>query len=61
MRCPACKREFQPDQSPAKPFCSERCRLVDLGRWLGEDYAVPAAPREEAIEDFVERDSDEDA
>jgi hypothetical protein len=25
---------------PAFPFCSARCRLIDLGRWLGEDYAV---------------------
>jgi endogenous inhibitor of DNA gyrase (YacG/DUF329 family) len=29
---------------PAAPFCSERCRLVDLGRWLGEDYRIPAEP-----------------
>jgi len=43
MRCPVCKREFQPDQSPAKPFCSERCRVIDLGRWLDEGYALPAA------------------
>ena len=26
----------------AYPFCSERCRLVDLGKWLGEEYRVPA-------------------
>jgi hypothetical protein len=26
-----------------RPFCSERCRLVDLGRWLGGDYRVPGA------------------
>jgi endogenous inhibitor of DNA gyrase (YacG/DUF329 family) len=37
-------------QSPAEwpqfPFCSDRCRLIDLGRWLGEDYRI-AAPRTE--------------
>ena len=45
MRCPICKREFDPaGPMVAKPFCSERCRLVDLGRWLGEDYGLPAAP-----------------
>jgi endogenous inhibitor of DNA gyrase (YacG/DUF329 family) len=32
---------------PAFPFCSARCRLIDLGRWLGEKYAVRAAAREE--------------
>jgi hypothetical protein len=25
----------------AAPFCSERCRTIDLGRWLGETYALP--------------------
>jgi len=28
--------------SEAHPFCSSRCRLVDLGRWLGEEYRIPA-------------------
>jgi endogenous inhibitor of DNA gyrase (YacG/DUF329 family) len=27
---------------PSFPFCSQRCRLIDLGRWLGENYHVPA-------------------
>ena len=31
------------DQSPW-PFCSHRCRLIDLGKWLGEEYRVPAEP-----------------
>jgi endogenous inhibitor of DNA gyrase (YacG/DUF329 family) len=26
---------------PAWPFCSDRCRLADLGRWLGEEYRIP--------------------
>jgi len=26
------------------PFCSERCHLVDLGRWLGEEYRIPGPP-----------------
>jgi len=26
------------------PFCSDRCRLVDLGRWLGEEYRIPGPP-----------------
>lgn len=28
-------------ENPAFPFCSDRCRLVDLGRWLGEEYRIP--------------------
>lgn len=41
-RCPACRRPAIPRESnPAWPFCSDRCRLVDLSRWLGEEYRIP--------------------
>ena len=39
--CPICQRQFEPSESPAMPFCSERCRQIDLGRWLREVYSVP--------------------
>ncbi len=40
--CPICKKDVPPRRdNPAFPFCSERCRLVDLGKWLGEEYRVP--------------------
>jgi len=45
-RCPVCRRAFDPDESPAMPFCSERCRLVDLGRWASEAYGLPVEPDE---------------
>jgi uncharacterized protein len=41
MRCPVCKRET--DSSPQnrhRPFCSERCQMVDLGTWASEAYSV---------------------
>lgn len=50
MRCPLCNREFDQASSPALPFCSERCRTIDLGRWLGESYGLPAIPDPEADE-----------
>jgi endogenous inhibitor of DNA gyrase (YacG/DUF329 family) len=50
MRCPICGREFESAQSTAKPFCSERCRTIDLGRWLGESYSLPVVPDPEAAE-----------
>ncbi len=40
-RCPICDKPVDPDQATAAPFCSERCRGVDLGRWLGEQYGLP--------------------
>jgi len=50
MRCPLCKREFEKSSSNALPFCSERCRTIDMGRWLGESYHVPVTPDPEADE-----------
>lgn len=40
VRCPNCGKQVARD-APAFPFCSERCRLVDLGRWLAGDYRIP--------------------
>jgi len=44
MKCPTCQRTFDSQESTALPFCRERCRLVDLGRWLGEEYGFPVEP-----------------
>lgn len=45
MKCPICRRNAPPPkENPFHPFCSERCKLVDLGKWLGEEYRVPGAP-----------------
>ena len=42
LSCPICKKAVAPrSENRAFPFCSERCRLIDLGRWLGEDYRIP--------------------
>jgi hypothetical protein len=30
--------------NPFRPFCSQRCKLIDLGAWLGQDYRIPAQP-----------------
>ncbi|HUB05410.1 MAG TPA: DNA gyrase inhibitor YacG [Myxococcales bacterium] len=50
-RCPICKREAAPRRgNPAFPFCSERCKLIDLGKWLGGDYAIASKPEEEEDE-----------
>jgi len=53
VRCPICKRLMQgqgPKEWPDFPFCSRRCRLIDLGRWLGEEYRVAPDPGDEAPE-----------
>ncbi|WP_425400827.1 DNA gyrase inhibitor YacG [Aeoliella sp.] len=44
MVCPTCKKVFARDSSDALPFCSERCRTIDLGRWLDEEHGLPSVP-----------------
>ncbi len=46
LHCPICQREFRPEDSTAMPFCSQRCRLLDLGRWLDERYGLPVEREE---------------
>jgi uncharacterized protein len=41
VKCPTCRRELDWETAPYKPFCSDRCRLVDLGAWLTEQHAIP--------------------
>lgn len=41
--CPRCERPAVADASnPWRPFCSERCKMADLGHWFAERYAIPA-------------------
>jgi len=42
--CPTCGRRFARDSSTVAPFCSERCKLVDLGRWLDGSYRLAGEP-----------------
>ena len=43
-RCPTCRAEVKPrEENPSFPFCSPRCRAVDLGRWFTGEYRVPGA------------------
>jgi endogenous inhibitor of DNA gyrase (YacG/DUF329 family) len=54
-RCPNCNREVQWQDNPFRPFCSERCQLIDLGKWVSEEYRVPGkAVPTEAVEDNEE-------
>jgi endogenous inhibitor of DNA gyrase (YacG/DUF329 family) len=48
-RCPICRRLAAPrTQNTAFPFCSPRCKQIDLGNWLDEKYRVPCADAPEA-------------
>jgi uncharacterized protein len=46
LPCPICKKNVR-FGAPDFPFCSERCRLIDLGKWADEEYKIsePASPQ----------------
>jgi endogenous inhibitor of DNA gyrase (YacG/DUF329 family) len=59
QRCASCKRPVPPrEENPAFPFCSPRCRALDLSRWFTGSYTV--ASREPAPENALERPSADD-
>lgn len=42
IKCPTCQQSTWWQDNPHRPFCSRRCRLLDLGCWVEEEYRVPA-------------------
>lgn len=46
LTCPTCRRIVDPDVTPAMPFCSPRCKLIDLGEWLDEQVGIPLQPED---------------
>ncbi len=46
-QCPVCNAAVSLETTPSVPFCSDRCRLIDLGRWLEEGYGVPHVARQD--------------
>ncbi len=51
IKCPVCKKDAIWQGNPFRPFCSERCSLIDLGKWADEKYSVePEEGKEEREE-----------
>lgn len=40
IKCPICGKETEWENNKYRPFCSERCKLIDLGYWVSEDYSI---------------------
>ncbi len=61
VRCPICKKAVN-KTAPNFPFCSERCRTIDLGKWASGSYVIssPVTDAEELIQDFTPEDQDRD-
>jgi uncharacterized protein len=58
VRCPICKKEVA-FHSPDMPFCSDRCRIIDLGNWAAEKYVISTPTRQNETEEFDESEPPE--
>lgn len=54
LKCPACGKPAEYYENDHRPFCSERCKLLDFGAWINEEYALPAESSELSEEDLQE-------
>lgn len=52
VKCPSCSKKFNYYDGEFRPFCSERCKMVDLGQWFNESYTV--ATRDPLSEEDIE-------
>lgn len=55
--CPRCGRKLLWEESPHRPFCSERCKLADLGKWLDEEYRISSPLEDQSENPQEEKDS----
>lgn len=54
VKCPTCGEPVAwLPENPYRPFCSERCKVIDLGAWANEDYGMAAEEDEPLSEDMV--------
>ena len=60
MRCPICK-ETVPKDGADRPFCSARCKRIDLGNWLIEAYRISRPMNEDEVEATLRIDDSESA
>ncbi|SIS98899.1 DNA gyrase inhibitor YacG [Neptunomonas antarctica] len=53
IKCPQCAGPSLWDPSnSSRPFCSDRCKLIDLGAWASEEYKIPQQPSDEFDDDY---------
>ena len=56
LHCPTC-RKIVPTTDPNVPFCSDRCRVIDLGKWASGDYKISSPVLDPDLLEDLERDS----
>jgi uncharacterized protein len=52
VKCPSCGKEIEYNENEFRPFCSERCKLLDFGAWADEEFALPTQDNALSEEDL---------
>ncbi|TNE95303.1 MAG: DNA gyrase inhibitor YacG [Deltaproteobacteria bacterium] len=61
VKCPQCEGKFNYYSSEFRPFCCERCKMIDLGHWFSENYAVASnEPLKEQDIDEIQKKLEEE-
>jgi endogenous inhibitor of DNA gyrase (YacG/DUF329 family) len=62
LTCPTCERPIEwSEEFPYRPFCSERCQLIDLGAWLAEEHRIAGESAEDGAQQTGEGTDDLEA
>ena len=61
MQCPICRKQIDSAANPFRPFCSERCKMIDLDNWLSGRYYIPAGAGGDTDDDDAAADEMKDA
>ena len=59
IKCPECGKPASWEENKWRPFCSERCKMLDLGAWASEEYRIPGAPDEDSVSDGYPHDEED--
>ena len=57
VKCPTCgKTTLYSSENPSRPFCCERCRLIDLGEWASDAHRLPGEPIDpDQLDEFIDK------
>ena len=58
VKCPTCRKDAVWEDNPHRPFCSDRCRLIDLGAWAQEKYRIRGGDMDTNVGDDQEDDKE---
>jgi endogenous inhibitor of DNA gyrase (YacG/DUF329 family) len=55
-KCPICKKKCEWENNPYRPFCSQHCKIIDLGAWASDEYRIEGKPEDDTTTPQTEED-----